>query len=260
MSYNLALPFLCLVSIPRLILHQTECPSEAKSFTVNGTLASIVKKLAPFWADPAAAATPDGKRVLTMLLSLVSSVCVFPPESEPVLPHLDQRLLQAFGALCASEPELYSRYPEVGGVSATAALEGMSLLDLCLLARNHEVDISRCDKTEVVRTLVASRKALASGVVSTAGSVTTNCAVPTPVASGEALTSAVVPTAQTPTTDRAALIALFTAAGGPSWKKKGWLKTHDLGTWHGVAISDGGGRVVGLNLHWNNLKGTWDVG
>lgn len=101
-----------------------ESPGEAKSFTVNGTLSSIVKKLAPYWADPASAATPDGKKVSAMLLSLVSCVRVLPPDNEPVLPYLDQRLSPAFGVLCASEPELCRRYPDVGGASVRAALEG----------------------------------------------------------------------------------------------------------------------------------------
>lgn len=221
------------MSIPRAVIHQTESPSEAKSFTVDGTLANIVKKLAPFWVDPAVLATPDGKRVTSMLLSLVSSVCVFPPESEPVLPRLDQRLLRAFGTLCESEPELYRKYPEVGGVSTTAVLEGKSLLDLCLLARDHDVDISRCDKTEVVRTLVAS---------------------------GTSLSSALVPMTRIATMDRAALMELFTATDGSSWKnKQGWGTTDDIGTWHGVTVEDDGGRVVKLDLSDNNLKGTRHV-
>lgn len=56
---------------------------------------------------------------------------------------------------------------------------------------------------------------------------------------------------------------LFNATGGSSGtKKEGWGSTADVGSWHGVTVEDGGGRVVGLDLRINNLKGTgmWDVG
>ena len=55
--------------------------------------------------------------------------------------------------------------------------------------------------------------------------------------------------------DRAALIALFHATGGPDWTNNHkWLSDAPLGEWHGVT-TDAGGRVVDLQLHDNGLTG-----
>ena len=57
-------------------------------------------------------------------------------------------------------------------------------------------------------------------------------------------------------TDREALIALYNSAGGSRWTASdGWDSAQTLDTWHGVTL-DGDGRVVGLALAWNNLRGT----
>ena len=57
-------------------------------------------------------------------------------------------------------------------------------------------------------------------------------------------------------TDRAALLALYEASGGPSWRvRTNWLSDEPLGDWHGVATDDGG-RVSVLSLEENGLTGT----
>ncbi len=56
--------------------------------------------------------------------------------------------------------------------------------------------------------------------------------------------------------DRAALVALYNAAGGPNWvSNANWLTAAPLGEWRGVSV-DGTGRVATLYLHENNLVGT----
>ena len=55
--------------------------------------------------------------------------------------------------------------------------------------------------------------------------------------------------------DRAALVALYHATGGPGWMNNHkWLSDAPLGEWHGV-ITGAGGRVVDLQLHVNGLTG-----
>ena len=55
--------------------------------------------------------------------------------------------------------------------------------------------------------------------------------------------------------DRAALIALYNATGGPRWITNGkWLSSAPLGEWLGV-VTDRDGRVVDLHLSINNLEG-----
>ncbi len=56
--------------------------------------------------------------------------------------------------------------------------------------------------------------------------------------------------------ERSALIALYNAADGGSWTgRDNWLTGAPLSAWHGVATNDQG-RVTGLDLEDNNLKGT----
>ncbi len=56
-------------------------------------------------------------------------------------------------------------------------------------------------------------------------------------------------------TDRAALEALYRAAGGSSWDDStNWLTSKPLGQWHGVT-TDANGRVTRLNLNNNQLSG-----
>lgn len=56
-------------------------------------------------------------------------------------------------------------------------------------------------------------------------------------------------------TDREALVALYNATGGPSWKQnRNWNTDADLSQWHGILTSNQG-RVVRLALTSNNLQG-----
>ncbi|MDE2875232.1 MAG: Ig-like domain-containing protein [Gemmatimonadota bacterium] len=56
--------------------------------------------------------------------------------------------------------------------------------------------------------------------------------------------------------DRAGLMSLYHAAGGPEWvQRRNWLTDAPLGEWDGVEV-DAQGRVTGLELSWNNMNGT----
>lgn len=78
------------------------------------------------------------------------------------------------------------------------------------------------------------------------------------MASETSLAPALLATTGDAATDRAALMALFSATGGSSWEdSEGWGTTAVVGSWVGVTAVDNGGRVVGLNLGSNNLKGAW---
>ena len=55
--------------------------------------------------------------------------------------------------------------------------------------------------------------------------------------------------------DRLALEALYKSCGGADWERKGgWMTEAALGEWYGVTL-DEEGRVVGLDLGYNNLAG-----
>ena len=55
--------------------------------------------------------------------------------------------------------------------------------------------------------------------------------------------------------DRAALIALYEATGGPNWKKsENWLSDAPLSDWHGVT-TDRNGRVMELMLWTTTYEG-----
>ena len=55
--------------------------------------------------------------------------------------------------------------------------------------------------------------------------------------------------------DRAALVALHNATGGPNWDSNdNWLSDVPISEWSGVTIDDNG-RVTGLNLRRNQLSG-----
>lgn len=57
------------------------------------------------------------------------------------------------------------------------------------------------------------------------------------------------------TTDSLALIALYTNANGANWlNKTNWFSLNPLNTWYGIT-TDSLGRVTGINLAGNNLKG-----
>ncbi|MYI45476.1 MAG: hypothetical protein F4123_03625, partial [Gemmatimonadetes bacterium] len=52
------------------------------------------------------------------------------------------------------------------------------------------------------------------------------------------------------------LVSLYEAARGVGWfRKENWLTTEPINTWYGVEV-DSAGRVTGLSLGKNNLKGT----
>lgn len=56
--------------------------------------------------------------------------------------------------------------------------------------------------------------------------------------------------------DRAALTALYEAAGGKNWSRQDkWLTNAPLDDWYGVQVSRFSGRVTGLRLPRKNLKG-----
>ncbi|CAM9864314.1 unnamed protein product [Ectocarpus fasciculatus] len=56
-------------------------------------------------------------------------------------------------------------------------------------------------------------------------------------------------------TDRAALLALFIATNGPSWRQStAWGTSAPLGEWYGVTVDDDG-RVSKLNMYQNGLSG-----
>ena len=64
-----------------------------------------------------------------------------------------------------------------------------------------------------------------------------------------------LPQAGTPVSDRLALIALYLATGGPSWKNnENWIGRASLDQWHGVETNNAG-RVTALDLPANGLKG-----
>ena len=76
--------------------------------------------------------------------------------------------------------------------------------------------------------------------------------------SGQVLSTATVDATvpQTVASDRAALVALYNATGGPNWwNNTNWLSNAPLGEWYGVG-TDISGRVVGLELYGNGLSGT----
>ena len=56
--------------------------------------------------------------------------------------------------------------------------------------------------------------------------------------------------------EREALVALYNGTNGPNWKNRtNWLGTPTLGEWYGVT-TDADERVIRLDLHGNNLRGT----
>lgn len=89
---------------------------------------NIIDTFARFWFDPSHAVTPDGQKVLSFLLNLVSCVCALPPENEPVFHALPSRLIFVLGDLCSAAPELCATYPQMAStvVNAMRAMLGHS--------------------------------------------------------------------------------------------------------------------------------------
>lgn len=91
-------------------------------------------------------------------------MCLLPSEDTSDLPSLDERLIPAFGALCAAEPELRDIYPAVAGVSLRAILEAKTMRALFQLADEAAVDVDDfTGKDAVVQALLASGKCLDPG-------------------------------------------------------------------------------------------------
>ena len=61
---------------------------------------------------------------------------------------------------------------------------------------------------------------------------------------------------QTDTPDRATLIALYSATGGPNWRDRtNWHTLESIRNWRGVSTNSAG-FVTELSLSGNNLSGT----
>ena len=91
----------------------------------------------------------------------------------------------------------------------------------------------------------------ASGLVTAAGNGTATITA----SSGDASGSAAV-TITVINTDRAALMALYEATGGPDWNvSRNWLTDAPLREWYGVGINSNG-RVRSIELTNNNLTGS----
>ncbi|CAM9898817.1 unnamed protein product [Ectocarpus sp. 4 AP-2014] len=255
-------------------------PSEAKQATVKGSLANVVKHFATIWADPSRTGTVEERKVLSFLLNVVSCVCVLPPEDVVVLPELDGRLLPAFGALCASEPELRRLYPDVGGAAVKAMLEEKTMQSLFELATEVGADVTACtSKDGVIEILSTSERDLVPTQATACKGVVEEV-VRTPLPSEKGSAPAVVAPIPAPpvgctSTDIAALLTLYLQTNGPPEKKgrlwttekggwrnrRGWGTSAPLGDWYGVTV-DSGGRVIELNLSGNDLRGAliaWPV-
>ena len=94
----------------------------------------------------------------------------------------------------------------------------------------------------------------AAGLVTAAGNGSATVAATAGSARGTAAVTVSVGDEASP--DRAALTALYEAAGGGSWaKRENWGSDRPLGEWHGVE-TDGEGRVTSLELRENGLAGS----
>ena len=91
-----------------------------------------------------------------------------------------------------------------------------------------------------------------STVTATVTPTATSTPTTTPT-SGPTPTPTITPTPAT--TERGALVALYHATDGPNWNKNyNWLTYEPINTWYGVFTNDDG-RVTGLTLRNNGLRG-----
>lgn len=217
---------------------------------------------------------------MSFLLNVVSCVCVLPPEDVLVLPELDSRLLPAFGALCASEPELRRLYPDVGGAAVKAMLEEKTMQSLFELATEVGADVTACtSKDGVIEILLTSERDVVPTQATTYKGVVEEV-VRTPLPTGKGPAPAVVapipaPPVGSTSTDFAVLMTLYIQTNGPPEKKgrlwtaakggwrnrRGWGTSAPLGDWYGVTV-DSRGRVIELKLSDNDLRGAsiaWPV-
>ena len=90
-----------------------------------------------------------------------------------------------------------------------------------------------------------------------AGTATVTVTARDPAGLSAAQTIAVtVDRASGPASDRAALVALYNATGGPMWRRNfSWNSDRPLSEWAGVEL-DATGRVIGLRLGGNNMSGS----
>lgn len=185
-----------------------------------------MKHFATTWADPSCTGTAEGRKVLSFLLNLVSCVCVLPPDNVPVVPALDSRLLPAFGALCAAEPELRRLYPDVGNAVVKAMLKEKTIYGLMELAMEVDEDVTSCEsKEEIIQILLASEKVLLPGGA-TGDDTLVEEDVRSPLPSGKGAGPAVVapipgPPVGSASTDRAVLVAVYTKRTGRRRRRRG---------------------------------------
>ena len=78
----------------------------------EGTFETIIDKLKPYWNTEFANIT-ERPEVVEFLMDIASFISLLPPENV-MLPPLDVKLVQVFGWLCVSKPEMLQRYPELG--------------------------------------------------------------------------------------------------------------------------------------------------
>lgn len=182
------------------------------------------------------------------LLPAFSQLCVAQPDLRLMYPGvagvaakalLEERTLKRLVQLadevnvdidnCASKEQVVETLLASGGslepgpaTGDRTVFENHSMLDLCVLAQEKDVDISLC-KDQAIRILLGSGKGLQ------------------PRRDAE--------------TDRAALMTFFVATYGPSWAiSTGWGTSAAVSEWHGVTV-DGSGRVTELRLGYNKLTG-----
>eukprot|EP00903_Cladosiphon_okamuranus_P010116 g9580.t1 len=139
---------------------QKESPARAKAYVFDGVFRNVILSFESFWTNLSRMRTRSGRRVVEYLLSIVSSICMLPPEGL-LLPQLDDRLVKAFGVLCSSEPAVLDRFPEVGGAAVRALLQSKPLDELCRMSTFLEVDMTLCDnKADLIQGILDVRKSI----------------------------------------------------------------------------------------------------
>ena len=92
-------------------------------------------------------------------------------------------------------------------------------------------------------------------LVPTATPTAVPTATPKPTPTPQA-TATPVPATRPGSPDWPALVALYNATGGASWKNNAnWLSNRPLNQWHGIT-TDGNGYVTEMDLSYNELTGS----
>ncbi|CAM9784152.1 unnamed protein product [Ectocarpus sp. 8 AP-2014] len=139
---------------------QLTSSATAKKTVFDGEVRNISESLKPIWADSSAVLTSTWEEVVIYLLDIASSICILPPEGVLLSP-LDSQLVEAFGVLCASQPSLLDRFPEVGGAALRTLLQAKTLNELCHASNVLKVDTCRCDnKADLIQRLLDEGKPL----------------------------------------------------------------------------------------------------